>query len=235
MSSYFKVFINFAFKSPSLTHSENLLLMKLFKKLLLVSLLIAACAGVADAQFRFGIKAGLNINSLHIKDWRQNLDKDNGTGWTAGVMGEFKVPLIGLCFDASVMYTRMNADITIFQATQAPMEESYLGEIKNHNFIQIPINIKYKFGLPVIGKFLSPYIYTGPDFSFKLDKNTLKDFKTKTCQVAWNVGLGLELVSHLQLQASYGFGINNIAKNWVTIPDEKINNNYWTVTAAYLF
>ena len=183
----------------------------------------------ADAQFRFGVKAGLNVNNLHLNNPGQMFDADNGTGWTAGVMTEFKVPLIGLCFDLSLMYTRMNADIDVFSNGE------FQGSVKNSNFLQIPLNIKYKFSLPVVGSFLAPYIFTGPGFSFKLDKNTLNDFKTKTCQVAWNVGLGLELVKHLQIGASYGFGINNIASHWVNAPDEKVRNNYWTVTAAYLF
>lgn len=203
--------------------------MKLIKKLVLTMLVALVGIGIADAQFRFGIKAGLNVNSLHLKNPRAIFDKDNGTGWTAGVMTEFKVPIVGLAADLSLMYTRMNADLNV---KTAPGLEA---EVNNHNFIQIPINIKYKFSLPVVGSYLAPYIFTGPDFAFKLDKNTISDFKTRTCQVAWNVGLGLEFFSKLQIGASYGFGINNIAEKYDFNTVENIKNNYWTVTAAYLF
>jgi hypothetical protein len=57
--------------------------------------------------------------------------------------------------------------------------------------------------------------------------------------VAWNVGLGVELFSHLQVGASYGFGINNVINKYevlgINAEPIKANNNYWTISAAYLF
>lgn len=41
--------------------------MKSYKKILLVFLVAIFGIGMAQAQFRFGVKAGLNLNSLHLK------------------------------------------------------------------------------------------------------------------------------------------------------------------------
>jgi hypothetical protein len=45
-------------------------------------------------------------------------------------------------------------------------------------------------------------------------------------------------MSHVQIGASYGFGITEYAK-YVNLDgqnfDSNIKNNYWTITAAYLF
>ena len=189
------------------------------KKIIVVLLIAVMGVGVADAKLRFGIKAGMNINHLST-NLTENFDKNNQAGWNAGVMTEFQLPLIGLGVDLSVMYARMNSE----------------KELDNKNFILVPLNLKYKISLPVVGSFLAPYIFTGPSFDFKLDKSTLDDIKTKTFQAVWNVGLGVELVKHLQIGASYGFGINNILKNVYDEADPvKIHNNYWTITAAYLF
>lgn len=205
--------------------------MNWLKKLTIALLVAIMTVGVADAQFRFGIKAGLNVNELHFN--KEILNSDNGVGWTAGVMTQFLIPGVGFGFDLSVMYARLNADVLDnIAGSSSPVQPI---ESQPHNFIQIPLNLKYKISLPVVGSIISPYIFTGPGFSFKLDKNTVDYLKTKTCQVAWNVGLGVELVKHLQIGASYGFGINNIAKNWVDAQDLNVKNNYWTVTAAYLF
>lgn len=201
--------------------------MKSYKKVLIVFLLAVFGIGAAQAQFRFGIKAGLNLNSLHLSNMSQNFSDDNKCGSTLGVMTEFQVPLIGLCFDLSAMYTHMGSKL------EGPDGEkvSY-----NKNFLEIPLNLKYKFGLPVIGSVFTPYLFTGPSFAFKLDKNSIDAFKTKTCQVAWNIGLGFELIRHLQISGAYGFGVNNIADHWVDAQkDVKVKNNYWTVTAAWLF
>ena len=200
------------------------------KKIMVVVVIAAMGVGVSDAKLRFGLKAGVNVNSLHLTDPQKTFESDNGTGWTAGVMTQY-ISMIGLGFDASVMYTRMNADVYYEGGTENL-------DADNHNFIEIPINLKYRIGLPIVGNIISPYIFTGPSFAFKLDKNTIEDFKTKTCQVAWNLGLGIDLFKHLQIGASYGIGINNIVSHvpvGINAEDFKTKNNYWTITAAYLF
>lgn len=203
--------------------------MKTSSKLLLSLFVALFFAGMANAQLRFGIKAGLNIDNLRLNHTSAMFNKDNQCGYTLGAMTEFQIPVIGLCFDLSAMYTRMNSDfdvVTSSGTTVSPVCK---------NFLEIPLNLKYKLPLPVVGRIITPYLLTGPSFAIRLDKNTLDAFKTKTCQTSWNVGAGIELLRHLQLTAQYGIGMNNIAKHWVNSDNIKIKNNYWTVTAAYLF
>lgn len=186
--------------------------------------------GVAQAQFRFGLKAGMNINKLSVSNFAGNFDESNRCGFTGGIMTEFQVPVVGLCLDASLMYARMNSAV---EWVDSEGKESSTGK----NFFEIPINIKYKFTLPVVAAFLKPYLYTGPSFAFKLGGSD-DVFKTKTFQCAWNLGIGIELVNHLQISGGYSFGINNVADKVMgveTSDDFKIKNNYWTITAAYLF
>ena len=164
------------------------------------------CAGAANAQFKFGIKAGLLVNKISLNN--DLFKSDNSCGWTAGPMVEFTVPIIGLTFDAGLMYARMNnaADVTITTDKAGiviPVENNVYGK----NFLEIPINLKYKFTIPVLGSIFRPYIFTGPNFAFRLDK------------------------------AYDGFGINNIVDKVsdINTVDIKAKNNYWTVSAAYLF
>lgn len=206
--------------------------MKTLWKSALVAIMafVLGCAS-ANAQFRFGIKAGVNLNSLSVKNLQDSFNSDNGCGFTGGIMTEFQVPIIGLCFDASLMYTHMSAHTDLFELKDNNLSNDEITPKKD--FLEIPINLKYKLGIPVV----HPYIFTGPSFAFKLtgDDNVLK---TKTFQCAWNIGAGVELFSHLQIGASYGFGLNNIMEHVIDINTTdklKIKNNYWTITAAYLF
>lgn len=205
----------------------------LVKRLLVV--VVALSLGLsASAQFRAGIRAGLNVNSLDLKVLNTNFDTDNRCGFTAGVMTEFTVPVIGLCFDLSLMYTRMNSEVGLY-TTNNSGEMSNEFDNSSKDFFQIPLNIKYKLGLPVVGRIITPYIYTGPDFAFRLGHSDA----FKRFQVAWDLGLGVELVRHLQIGAGYSWGINNIARKITGYEgfDGKFRtrNNYWTITAAYLF
>lgn len=212
--------------------------MRILRRVLLLMTMIMLTSSVANAEFRFGIKAGLNVNKLHFN---QNVwDASNRTGFTAGVMTEFTVPLIGIGMDLSLMYTRMNSEVTSEPADMVTQAASTPGTPVDgsvgKNFLQIPLNLKYKLTIPAVSAIIKPYVFTGPSFNFKLDKNTWDDLRSKTCQVAWNLGLGVELIKHLQISGSYAWGINNIAKNvGINSTDIDLKNNYWTITAAWLF
>lgn len=210
--------------------------MKTFKKIaLVVAAVLVFCGSVSAKPIRFGVKAGMNVNSLHFNNNFANSlkSKDNSAGWEAGLMTEFTVPLIGIGVDLSLMYARMNNNTQDYTASGLEFD----GKSAGKNFLMIPLNLKYKVSLPLVGKYIAPYIFTGPNFLIKLDKDVLNYLKTKTCQVAWNVGLGVELIQHLQVGAAYNFGINNILKktDLVNASDLNVKNNYWTVTAAWLF
>lgn len=203
------------------------------KKLALAAALVAGTAGMAQAgPFQFGIKAGLNVNKISLsKDFVNKLDAPgNSCGWTAGFMADFTVPIIGVGADVSLMYSRMNNGA----------EEA---DLYGKNFIEIPVNVKYKFTIPVIASVFKPYLFTGPQFGLRLDKeSTWANLKSRTFQMNWNFGLGVQLINHIQVSASYALGCNKIVKSiadstipGVNISDAKVKNNYWTVTAAWLF
>lgn len=204
--------------------------MKTSYKSLLVALVAIFSFGYASADFRWGIKAGLNFNNLDYKNLENNFtDPGNRTGWQAGLMAEFTIPIVNIGADLSLLYSRQNLD-KVYDDNE---KEIYT----NKDFIDIPLNLKWKIGLPVVGNIISPIIYTGPDFLFALNKNTLSDFKEKKCEVGWNVGLGVELLKHLQVQAGYCFGLNSVAEKTIgtNAQDMKVKKNYWSVSAAYLF
>jgi len=210
--------------------------MRIFWKVIAAIMIVMFGYQAANAQFRFGIKAGVNLNSFHINDIKENFNDDNGCGFTGGVMTEFTVPVIGICFDASLMYTHMSATTTIYTMNDNGDAFEFAPETtSSKDFFNIPINIKYRFGMVPVVK---PFIYTGPDFAFKIGGDS-DVFKTKTFQCAWNIGIGFEVFNHLQIAGSYGFGINNVFKNFAPeynlTEDLKLKNNYWTITAAYLF
>lgn len=203
--------------------------MKTLYKTLLVALVALFSFGQASADFRFGIKAGLNFNKLDYKNFGQTIqDPGNRTGWQAGVMAEFTVPIINLGMDASIMYARQNLDNV--------MPEGQEEVFQNKDFLDIPVNLKWKIGLPIVSNIIKPMIYTGPDFLIALNKKTIEEFKTKTCEVGWNLGIGVELLNHLQITGGYCFGLNSVAKyTGINAQDYKVKKNYWSLSAAYLF
>lgn len=196
--------------------------MKNFKRIFAALALICAVALPSSAQFRLGVRAGVAVNSLHASE--KTFDSSNRTGFTGGLSCEFTVPVIGLGFDASVLYARRAVEFT--DGTQSGS--------KNNDYINIPVNLKYKFGLPVVGKIITPFLTTGPDFSFLVSGRNIKEGITqKKFDTAWTVGAGVQLLSHLQIAANYGFGLNNQVSGKDALYSSK--NRCWTVTASYYF
>lgn len=209
--------------------------MKKVKILLLAVAAAFAMTMPASAQFRFGITGGMTLNELNFKDATATSIKDqlqdtgNHTGYTVGLTSEFTVPIIGIGGDASVLYThRILGYKSATQTDATPAAD----------LIEIPIHLRYKLGLPVVGNIVTPLIFTGPSFGFRVSDEIVEELKTKSCQVLWDLGLGVELFKHLQVTAKYSWGINDFVEY---IPQAGINaqqlgkSNGWTIAAAILF
>lgn len=199
--------------------------MKNLKLLLVAVMVIIASAIPASAQFKFGPKVGMTVNSLHFD--RSTFSSENRTGFTGGLMVEGTVPLIGLGFDAAAMYVRRSVEMTengsVFTA--------------NRDYFEIPVNVKFKLSLPII----KPFVTTGPSFAFLTSRRAISNaFTSKSFDTVWNFGLGVEVLSHLQVAASYGLGLNKTIKSQFTSNSQNViptegKNRVWTITAAYLF
>lgn len=199
------------------------------KILAIVCLVVAMAAGSAmpaQAQFHFGIKAGMNVDRLSFN--KEIMNSDNRAGFTGGIMAEFTVPLIGVGCDLSAMYVRRNS--RFMKGTKTVNNQ--------RDYIDIPLNLKYKLSLPGISKVFAPFVTTGPSVAFLTSKKYIEQaYKNHSVDVAWNFGLGFELLRHVQIAASYGLGLTKALDTVNLIDGAKIDgkNRYWTVTAAYIF
>ena len=185
----------------------------------------------ADAQIRFGIKAGLNLSSLSRNGSGINWNYKHQAGFFAGVTADFKIPLVGLGADASVVYDQRNFKIDNYDSNG-----EFDGTYSNVRlkYISIPINIKYTFGVDEIA---SLYLATGPQFSFNLDNKsfTLKDagkvFSAQNFDFYWNVGIGFTVLNHIRL----GYTYNIPCTKSVDSPIGSLKNKTNQISLTYLF
>lgn len=198
-------------------------------KAIAISLLVAATTLSAQAQFKWGPRVGMNVSLLSFD--KSTFNSENRAGFTAGLQCEFTVPLIGVGADASVMYVRRTAEF-MNKVTDAK-------KVSNRDYITIPVNLKYKLNLPAVNHIVRPFVTTGPEFSFLTSRTAISNaYYNKEFDWSWNLGLGIELFKHLQVAASYGWGISD---SWAVKSSvahaERIDgkNRYWTITASYLF
>lgn len=200
--------------------------MKHFGKLLVAAIVIATSAFSASAQFHWGIQAGIAANKLHFSE--KTFNASNRVGFTGGAVAEFTVPVAGISFDAALMYTHRTSDFKKDNGENNAFKRDYL---------TVPVHLKWGLGLPIVGRVVSPFIFTGPSFSFLVSKDkTIHDLNSRKGDIAWDFGAGLTMLSHLQVKAGYSLGFTKAAK-YVGAGNfnHNVRDNYWTVTLGYLF
>ena len=181
--------------------------------------LLALMALPANAQLKFGIKGGVNISSVHFNS--DVLKADNVTGFQVGPMIETTLPLVGVGIDAAVLYSQKGLETT-------------------SDYIDVPVNLKWKFGLPIVKAYLAagPYIgfRVGGDKFWDIPGSVADQVKAKNFSAGLNFGAGVELISHLQVGFNYGLGLtDNYSIEKVNLSDGAGKNRGWSITAAILF
>lgn len=193
---------------------------------LVLIILMAFIAVPAKSQLKFGVKGGLNISSVHLNS--DILKADNVTGFQIGPMIETTIPLIGVGLDAAILYSQKGMDVKSETGTSTNVKTDY---------IDVPVNLKWKFGLPIIKGYLAagPYIgfRVGGDKFWEIPGSVVGQVKAKNFSAGLNFGAGVELISHLQIGINYGLGLtdNYSAEKY----DLNAKNRGWSVTAAILF
>ena len=203
------------------------------KKFFTLVVLLATMTVAAQAQVKFGVKGGLNLTNMKFDN--SVVDKSNQTGFFIGPTLNFTLPVVGLGIDASALYDQRSAKI-----------EGSDDKLKQQS-IQIPINLRYGFGL---GNTASFYIFAGPQFGFNIgDKttnllNNALEWRLKDSNLSANLGVGLMLLNHLQVSANYNValgttGETNVVNSTLStagnILTGKTKANAWQLSVAYFF
>lgn len=215
--------------------------MKTFQRI--IAALAVAAVAVLPAQagdmFKFGIKAGANINKLSMT--KDDFSSKNRCGFTGGVTAQFTIPVINIGADLSVMYVYRSSKV--LSPSSEPNVATADETVNIHSsYIDIPLHLRYNLDLPAINKIIVPYIFTGPDFAFNCSRNIVRDYKNRDFDCFWDFGIGVRLVKHLEIGASYGIGMT---KTLSYVGTADVNGtrgngstgraNAWTVTAAWFF
>ena len=173
-------------------------------RLIIMLLAVIAASMTAQAQWRYGIRLGGAFSRPTGSN--EFCELKGGNGFSGGLAIEWQMPAGGLAVGASALYERRNTSAGMLtDGAQSPTRTySTIGR----NYIAVPIDIKYKFGIPAIGGLAGPYVFTGPDLAWRLDSGI-----GPRTHMGWNVGAGFDIINFVQVSAGYRFGITNIGKD----------------------
>lgn len=192
---------------------------KLYMSLAIVALTMLTAIS-AQAQVSWGLRVGANI--VNMKMSSDFLGSKNNAGFFVGPTVKFTVPIVGLSFDASALYDQRTAKVVD--------DANGITEERKQQTIQIPINIRYGWGL---GDMANVFLFAGPQFGFNVSKH-YSDWTWKSSQFSVNVGIGATVLSHLELKANYNFVVG---KSAVAVDGWAGNSRYnaWQVGLGYYF
>ena len=186
----------------------------------------------ANAQFNWGLEAGVNMSKVSVKGDGGLFDSSNRTGWFVGPKAQVIMPVIGLGLDGAILYSQK------YMKLEAKGESS---PNKSMPYLEIPINIRYNYGFSSL---VGIYVATGPQYDWYLGSRNLtfgESFsKLERSTFSWNVGVGVNLLSHLQVGLTYNIAMGQTGE--IEIEDVggalkkcDLKNNTWQVRLAYLF
>lgn len=208
------------------------------KKVLTLIVMAVAFAMPSQAQTKFGIQAGLNLTN--ISDFSLSADGienaiQSKAGFFVGPTVKFTLPIVGLGIDAAALYDQREAKTN--------------GETLKSQSIQIPINVRYGFGL---GSMAELFAFAGPQFGFNIGsknktwkdyQNNAYDWTLKSSNFSANIGIGATILSKLQVKVNYNIALGKTGDIEVKdgtnavwdVVTGKAKANAWQVSAAYFF
>ena len=192
------------------------------KKTLFV-VLITLFAGMAKAQVAFGLKAGLNLTKLDVKD--PEVSYESRTGYHAGVFLRGRFDKIGI--QPELLLFTQNGDL----------QSSVFGTAREKfTYVSIPVILKF---YPIGGL----NIQAGPQFGFLVDgereydsflgsgSQDITDYYKKS-DVSISAGGGYDFGFGLGLDVRYNVGIkdiNNVANG------EEARSRIFLISVAWNF
>jgi hypothetical protein len=212
------------------------------KRIACVLVAFMTVVSVSQAQLKFGIKAGANVNSL-TSDVSAMLDQvKESSNYQFGVL--FQAKALGFTVQPEVLYVVKSSMIN-----NLTIEGIYSGdnvEYKTQN-IEVPLNLQYGFGF-IVGR---AYLQAGPYVSFvastlmdgeeSFDQNLKNSMSTFDYGVG--AGFGVELLG-FQLSAKYDWGMGKLGDAHIPTgvgdavtnnPFNNMQNKTLNVSLAYLF
>jgi len=191
--------------------TKNRIMKTILSVILLLSLAILAKAQSADTHF--GIKAGLNISSLDVKD---GVDFDSKAGFHIG----------GLAHVHLSPHFAMQPEIVYSEQGGQDGDEKW-----KINYLNVPLLFQYMTG----GGFR---LQTGPQLGFAVSskikngdiEQNIKDDVSRV-DVSWSLGASYLFPEAIGIDARYNIGITNV--NDAEIP--KVRNRVFQIGLFYQF
>lgn len=177
-----------------------------------------------QAQFRYGVKAGMNISTLHFN--KDLVSPDALVGYQMGLTSEWMSQRKHIGVELSALFSQKGI--------------TYHSKRYTANYIGIPLNFKWRYRLLFGDLFLTagPYVAfsIGEKEWDKISVNGSPRTTAKDLDFGVNAGAGILILNHFQVGLGYGLGLTDgyEVKRTSGLKSYAQNRN-WNISVTYLF
>jgi len=196
------------------------------KKLrLFLALTALVMATSADAQIKFGLRGGVDVQRVSLD--KEVFNTDNRLGFYIGPTLQVHIPIVGLEAELSALYHNWEVDA-----------DATLDDSQTMHYVDVPLTLKYNIGLfSVVGA----YVAAGPQLSFNVGEDNLFDhtYEVKDSYFSVNLGAGIRLMKWLQIGYNYNWGVGKTAElevsKWQDYIEDDLKVSSHQITVSVLF
>ncbi len=197
---------------------------------------LSLSAADAKSLVKFGFKGGIELTSIDNGD--DILKNSNRSGFYVGPIIGIQLPFTGVGVDVSLLYNQRELKVS--------------SETFQQKSLLLPANLRWGIGL---GEAVGIFVAGGPQFTFNVGNDVLhwyddqldenKQFNMQNTQLSFNVGLGLNLGSHLEAAVFYNIPTGKTGDfTWDKLGSEiksqtwksaKTSTNAWHIAITFFF
>ncbi|MDR3652329.1 MAG: porin family protein [Paludibacter sp.] len=205
--------------------------------------LIALFVGISTLFAQLGIKAGVNMAN-EIKSFNQSgiasgFVSSNLTGYEIGLVYQLMPKKSGLGVEIGALLSQKGSSFNDSTSIVNRIKQGY----KELNYLDVPLNLRYRFTLGLIGIYGFGGLYAGYALSGKTvdeianvtQNETFSSFANHL-DYGYNFGVGVELFRKIQFGGTWSEGLKNTLSSATGLPTPiNSTNRVFTVNLVYLF
>ena len=198
---------------------------------------------VTGMHAQLGIRAGINmaneINTFSQSELKAGFNSTNLTGYQIGLVYQVMPKNTGFGIESGVLYSQKGSSFSDSTNIANVIKQGY----KELNYLEIPMNIRYRLSLGGVGLYGFGGIYVGYALNGKTVDETTNDIQDETfsgfsdhTDYGYNIGAGVELFKKIQFGATWSQGLKNTSASFAGLPTPtKATNRVYSINLVYLF
>jgi len=224
-----------------------------------ITLLIIVLSLSITSYSQLGIRGGINmaneIRSFNKTELQNAFQSNNLTGYQIGLVYQLNPIKSGLGFETGILLSQKGST---FKFDSTSVVKSFVKAYQEINYIEVPLNFRYRINLIGFGIYGSAGIYGDYALNGKsvFDSQVITDIKTaknfddfaSRLDYGYSLGCGVELLKKIQIGATWSQGLRKkdadksftdkiTTSDGTQVPNLEVTtkSKAFTVSLTYLF